>query len=169
MADKYVRFPTGHKRSGVPRTQASRNIARAKMLLPEKDRRALHPASPRSTRVRAIAGTIASQESIAALPKNARLKPYSRSAATRSGKPNAKSRIQGFDGGVDNWTRPDKACRLDAGDRHIFDHCDPFPHRVLFFAGQRRFLRPRPLALLGWTFHGMRNKVTRFCAMDPDR
>jgi hypothetical protein len=58
---------------------------------------------------------------------------------------------------------------LDAGDRHIFDHCDPFPHRVLFFAGQRRFLRPRPLALLGWTFHGMRNKVTRFCAMDPDR
>lgn len=168
MADNYVRFPTGHKRSGAPRTQVRSNISRAKMRLPEKDRRALRIAPPRSTRVRATAGTIASQESIAALPKNARLKPYSRSAATRSGKPNAKSRIQGFDGGVDNWTRLDKACRLDAGDRHIFDPCYPFPYRALFLAGQRRFLRPCPLAPLGWTFREMRNKVARSCATNLD-
>jgi hypothetical protein len=71
----------------------------------------------------------------------------------RSGKPNAKNRVQGFDGSVDNWTRHEKARRLDAGDRHIFDDCYPFPHRALYFARQRRFLRPRPFAPLGRRFH----------------
>jgi len=130
-----------------------------------EDRSALHIASARSVRralrVLSHCGNHGLQESIAVLQKSARLEPCSQSAATRSGKPNAKNRIQGFDGGVDNWTRLDKACRLDADDRHIFDHCHPFSHRALFFAGQRKFLRPRPLAPFGWTFRGMRNKVAR--------
>ena len=51
---------------------------------------------------------------------------------------NAKNRFQSLDGGFDDWTPLEKAYRLDADDRHIFDDRYAFSHHALYFAGQWR-------------------------------
>jgi hypothetical protein len=83
----------------------------------------------------AAAHTTADSVTLAAQRKSARLQLCSRSAARRSGEPNAKNRSQSLDGGCDDWTPLEKACRLDAGDRHIFDDCYAFSRRSLCIAG----------------------------------